>query len=206
MSGVDAGGLGRRNTAIGTAAHRTELRLPDGAWHRSRLTASEISVVTGLLLPIWKRFGGEQSRVFHLQANDGESIIGRRISPAWVANVIGNQAPKMDPDAASSALPEDKIILDLVGGLQLRRVRVMGDHRIEILNFDSGERDRLTGDGLFSEIVQWSYRMLIPADDAGPTVLARMLARHSTAEVRPSCQPPAAALRPRLQTPNRIRS
>ena len=80
-----------------------------------------------------------------------------------------------------SELRDGKVILDLSDGLQLRRVRVMGGHRVELLNFDAGHRDRLKADGLFGEIIRWKLRMFVPTDDAGATVVARLLARHPIA-------------------------
>jgi predicted RNA methylase len=144
-------------------------------------TNSEIYVVTGLLLPIWRRFGSEHSRVFRLQTDAGECIIGRRVSPAWVASALGADAPRIAPETAFSELRDGKIILNLADGLQLRRVRAMGDHRIELLNFDAGHRDRLKADGLFGEMIQWKFRMFVPTDDVGSDVVARILARHPIA-------------------------
>ena len=54
---------------------------------------STIHIVAGLLLPIWKRLPNESTRVYRLQTDAGERIIGRKVSAAWVANVLAAGAP-----------------------------------------------------------------------------------------------------------------
>ena len=53
-------------------------------------TESTIHVVAGLLLPIWKRLPNESTRVYRLQTDAGERVIGRKVSAAWVANVLSS--------------------------------------------------------------------------------------------------------------------
>jgi protein strawberry notch len=154
-----------------SAAWLTELAdIPD-------FSESTIHIVAGLLLPIWKRLPNESTRVYRLQTDAGERVIGRMVSAAWVASVLAGDAPKLASDAAFVALTEGRTVLELAEGLQLRRVRVMGAYRIELSGFDDTMRDRLRTYGLFTEIISWKLRMFVPTDADGAEVLAKVLDR-----------------------------
>ncbi len=139
---------------------------------------STIHVVSGLLLPIWKRLPKESTRVYRLQTDDGERIVGRRVSPAWVAGALATGTSTLTPDDAFMALMDGKTILDLTEGLQLRRVRVMGANRIELSGFTDAMRDRLRAYGLFHEIISWKLRMFVPTDTTGAAIIAKVLERY----------------------------
>ncbi|OHT20087.1 bifunctional class I SAM-dependent methyltransferase/DEAD/DEAH box helicase [Edaphosphingomonas haloaromaticamans] len=154
------------------------------AWEKEladvpEFAVSRMHVVTGLLLPIWKRLPQESTRVYRLQTDDGERIVGRRVTPAWAATATANDnGPVLAPDAAFTALMEGQTILDLADGLQLRRARVMGADRIELSGFTDTMRDRLKAIGLMSEIISWKLRLFVPVSAEGISVLARLLDRH----------------------------
>ena len=64
-----------------------------GAWAKEvadlpELIETTLHVVSGLLLPIWKRLPRESSRVYRIQTDSGERIVARKVSPAWVASAI----------------------------------------------------------------------------------------------------------------------
>ena len=139
---------------------------------------STIHIVAGLLLPIWKRLPNESTRVYRLQTDEGDRIVGRKVSPAWAANATTTGAATLAPADAFMALVDGRTILDLAEGLQLRRVRVMGANRIELSGFTDTMRERLTAYGLFHEIISWKLRMFVPTDSAGPAVLERVLGRY----------------------------
>ncbi|TAH68518.1 MAG: methylase [Rhodopseudomonas palustris] len=138
-------------------------------------SSSEIHIVAGLLLPIWKRLPNESTRVYRLQTDTGERIIGRKVSAAWAATASDTGISTISPDVAFAALLDGKTIVDLAEALQLRRVRVMGANRIELTGFTEPMRDRLRAYGLFSEIISWKLRFFVPVDTTGPAVLAKVL-------------------------------
>ncbi len=146
-------------------------------------TESTIHVVAGLLLPIWKRLPNESTRVYRLQTDTGERVVGRRVSAAWVANLLAADAPALTPDAAFAALMEGRTVLDLAEGLQLRRVRVMDAYRIELSGFNDTMHDRLRAYGLFGEIISWKLRMFVPTDASGAEILSKVLDSYPVARV-----------------------
>ncbi|WP_342713453.1 strawberry notch family protein [Bradyrhizobium sp. B124] len=159
------------------AAWRAELaEIPE-------FTESTVHVVAGLLLPIWKRLPNESTRVYRLQTDAGERIIGRKVSASWVANLLAAEAPALTPNAAFAALMEGRTVIDLAEGLKLRRVRVMGAYRIELSGFNDTMRDRLRAYGLFGEIISWKLRMFVPADGKGVEILSNVLGTYPVARI-----------------------
>jgi hypothetical protein len=141
-------------------------------------TDSTLHIVTGLLLPIWRRLPADSTRVYRLQTDSGERVIGRLVSPAWVAQTVETEAPTLGADAAFAALLDGRTVLDIQDGLVLRRSRVMGEHRIELTGFTDGMVDRLKAMGLMSEIMSWKLRLFVPTGAEGPAILARLMERH----------------------------
>lgn len=141
-------------------------------------TDSILHMVTGLLLPIWKRLPEESSRVYRLQTDEGERVIGRRVSPAWAANAAASGvATSITPDEAYAALIAGRTILDLAEGLQLRRSRVMGANRIELTGFTDTMRERLRAYGLFGEIISWKLRFFVPVEATGSEIIGKLFDR-----------------------------
>jgi hypothetical protein len=96
-------------------------------------------------------------RVYRLQTDDGERIIGRLVPPFWVAQATEADAPTISPEDAWSAVLDSKTVLHLQDGLQLRRVKIMGAFRVELSGFTEGMVDRLKALGLISEMVCRHY-------------------------------------------------
>lgn len=150
-------------------------------------TTSSFYLVTGLLLPIWRRLPDEHCRVYRLQTDDGERIIGRMLSPveaeAVCRNLGLNDAPTLLCEDAWAALNGGKVTLRLADGLSLRRVRVMHEHRIELSGFTSGMADHLKARGLIAEIISWKLRLFVPMGARGRTIFDGLLDRWPLMEI-----------------------
>jgi len=140
-------------------------------------------VVTGLLLPIWRRLPDDGCRVYRLQADDGERVIGRLVSPAWVADALGAEAPAVAPGDAWNAVLAKGAMLQLADGLTVRRSAVMHVNRVELTGFSDGMVDRLKAMGLVSEIISWRLRLFVPTGRQGPAILGVLLDRHPLARM-----------------------
>ncbi len=160
-----------------SAAWQSEVdRLPE-------FVESTFHVVTGLLLPIWRRLPDDGCRVYRLQADDGERVIGRLVSPAWVADALGAEAPAVAPSDAWNAVLAKGAVLQLADGLNVRRSAVMHINRVELTGFTDGMVDRLKAMGLVSEIISWRLRLFVPTSDRGPLILGVLLDRHPLARM-----------------------
>jgi predicted RNA methylase len=158
------------------------------AWERElaeipAFTDSDLHIVTGLLLPIWKRLPDESMRVYRLQTDAGERVIGRLVTPAWVAQAVSADGVRIPPADAWSALLDGHAILELQDGMSLRRAKVMGVFRVELCGFTEGMVDRLKAMGLISEIITWKLRLFVPTSASGTAVLADLMERYPVIRV-----------------------
>jgi hypothetical protein len=146
---------------------------------------STLHMVSGLLLPIWKQLPDESTRVYRLQTDDGQRFVGRKVSPAWVAAIIEEEAPALAPDAAFAMLMSGEAALQLREGQTLQQVRAMGTPRIELAGFSDLALDRLKAIGLISEIVSWKLRLFVPTGSEGAAILAWLLERYPLERILP---------------------
>ncbi|BCH12831.1 methylase (plasmid) [Mesorhizobium sp. 131-3-5] len=146
-------------------------------------TTSTFHIVTGLLLPIWRRLPDHDCQVYRIQTDAGERIIGRHIAPTLIATLLRNlgldDVPTLAPDEAWTGLIEGRIGLQLADGMILRRSRVMNDYRVELIGFTDAMVPRLKALGLISEIISWKLRLFIPTGAQGSAILASLLDRHT---------------------------
>ncbi|MGJ0427311.1 strawberry notch-like NTP hydrolase domain-containing protein [Methylocystis sp.] len=143
-------------------------------------TESAFHMVTGLLLPVWNRLPDETARVYRLQTDDGERIIGRLVSPASAAALLESSSADagLPPATAIAAVMQDGASLILADGLVLRRSLVMNRQRLELTGFADTRVDRLKALGLMSEIIAWKLRLFVPLGDAAASIAEKLLELH----------------------------
>ena len=141
--------------------------------------SSEFHLVTGLLLPVWKHLPRAASKVYRLQTDEGERIVGRLIQTADVPDLRAafhlDGAIALSPNDVYSALLDDGRPVSLRGGLGLRLSTVMTAKRIELTGFSDAEVEQLKSFGFFSEIIAWRLRLFLPLEaHTGAEALSRL--------------------------------
>ncbi|MEA2990121.1 MAG: hypothetical protein QOG83_2832 [Alphaproteobacteria bacterium] len=129
-------------------------------------------------------------RVYRLQTDAGERVIGRLITPEALARVFEGlgrgDGPKLSPEEAWEAVLRRGATLELASELQVRRARVMQEYRVELSGFSDSAVDQLKALGLTSEIISWRLRLFMPVDaERGPAILSMLLERHPPLRVIP---------------------
>ena len=148
-------------------------------------STSTFHLVTGLL-PIWRRLPESNARVYRLQTDDGERVIGRMLSEIEMEAVcrnLGIDAPKISNEDAWGMILDGKVTAHLADGLSLRRVRVMNENRVELTGFTSGLVDSLKARGLMSEIINWKLRLFVPVGNRGQMIFESLTDRWALIQI-----------------------
>jgi hypothetical protein len=137
-------------------------------------SATTFHVVTGLLLPIWKRLPFDNPRVYRFETDDGERVIGRLVPPTYLEAFAQVSSRHASPEDAWCSVCAGTPV-EISRACRLVRVTVMHAQRIELVGFDADHVDRLKGHGLIGEIINWRLRLFVPMTDAGPQIVSRLL-------------------------------
>ncbi|WP_068879391.1 strawberry notch-like NTP hydrolase domain-containing protein [Phenylobacterium sp. CCH12-B4] len=145
----------------------------------------EITLATGLLLPVWARLPAKGAQVRRVKAPDGRRWLGRVLDPSQVAalkaalGVTSLAEAWADGGLVLREVLERNVQLGLAGGLWLRRARVMGRWRLEVVG-GAGDRAALVALGCFTEIIAYTLRVFVPVDR--PEVAAAVIGRHAVVQ------------------------
>lgn len=144
------------------------------------ISVSKLTLISGLLLPIWDRLPTDNMRIYRLQTETGERAIGRLVTQDQLANVYAalglHCSVELTADEIFDAVLTRGHSLNLSGGLILRRSRVMSEYRLELTGYNAAALESYKAMGCFTEIISWATRLFVPADD--PKTLEALMARH----------------------------
>ncbi|MDY8110907.1 strawberry notch family protein [Fulvimarina sp. 2208YS6-2-32] len=144
-------------------------------------STSTLTIISGLLLPIWDRLPDENCRVYRLQTDTGERVIGRMVTTDQLGTVFDNLGLSdsakvaLTPEEIEKAVMQRGTSIPLLGEMALRRSRVMNVNRMEVTGFDPAHLPLLKSLGCMTEIIQWKTRVFVPVGDRAP--LERVLER-----------------------------
>ena len=147
-------------------------------------STSKITIISGLLLPIWGHLPTDNMRVYRLQTQEGERVIGRLVTRDQLMRLCG--ALGVDSEIEMSAADVLEAVMDrgtrvhLAGGLSLRRSRVMHANRMEVTGFGPNDLPALKAIGCFTEIISWKTRAFVPLEaepSSGSSPALEMLLR-----------------------------
>jgi len=141
----------------------------------------ELTLATGLLLPIWGRLPARGCSVRRVRAPDGRRWLGRVLDAVQARTLkaslgLTDLSSAWADGARTAATVLDRgVQLSLEGGLWLKRARVMDRWRIEVVGGRT-DRDALVALGCFVEIIAFTPRVFVPVDRL--QVVEAVLRRH----------------------------
>ncbi|MEM6838468.1 MAG: strawberry notch family protein, partial [Cyanobacteria bacterium P01_C01_bin.120] len=139
-------------------------------------TSDRIFLICGLLLPIWNSLDRENMRVYRLQTDDGERLLGRVVElhkMQAIAKSLGVHQVELSASEMFDIALNQKQHIPLPGGLSLKSSLLMDERRLEITGtISDGLCEQLKAAGCFTEIISWRRRVFVPTDEIlGPEVL-----------------------------------
>lgn len=139
-----------------------------------------IHLITGVIMPIWDRLGGE-TRVYRLQTTDtGERLLGRVISEGDVPTTLkrlgcstGDQ--QFTPERVTRILEEGGYRITLANNWTIKRIRRRDSFWYELVGPTFYDMDTLVSYGIFSEREAYLERFFIPIGVKTEPALAKLL-------------------------------
>lgn len=138
---------------------------------------TDLHVITGAVLPIWDRLGGNP-RIFRLQTSNGERMLGRVIPNDMVDQTLerlGAERTKtsITPKDAAEAVMQGAVA-HLVNGWTIKRSLVAGSQRLELVGPHFTYDNQLRSDGVFIERIAYKTRYFIPTGNEASAVIERV--------------------------------
>ena len=147
-------------------------------------------MITGVLLPIWKRLGTSNLRVQRVTTDEGKTFLGRIIPEKELKetlsklNIQYDSSKKYSTKQVLSELDKQGMVATLSNNLKLTFSRVNGEKRLEILNFDFFQEGLLVKNGCIKEYINNKPRIFLPAGNM--SMLETLLNENPVVRIAPS--------------------
>lgn len=153
------------------------------------LTYHDEHLITGVVLPIWDRLKGSKPKIYRVQTDAGERLLGRVVPSSEVKGVLRSlgaelHAPKLSSRDLAAQLESGGVEAVLANDWRIRRRRVSGEWRLELSGVDLySHRNELENAGLFMERIQYTTRWFVPTGEQAPEALGKLLKNRALADV-----------------------
>lgn len=168
-----------------TSDARFELLWKEEVTNVPEFSKSKLTLISGLLLPIWDRLPPENMRIYRLETHDKERAIGRLVTQQQLINLYSRLGLdceiKLSAEEVHDSVMNQRNCLSLISGMKLRRSLVMGQCRLEILEVSPSSLPELKQLGCFTEIIQWKTRLFVPVTDM--TVLSALIEKYPVGQM-----------------------
>ncbi len=149
-------------------------------------TTSKFYLITGVLLPIWKRLDSRRMRIYRVVTSDGERLLGRAVTEEAMQVIahsfnLSNRKQTVE-DLYRFAMDSNKS-QQLTKNLFIEKSLVRGDYRLELTGF-SGQTELswLKKLGVYSEFVKYKLRAFIPVNENTLTILSKIQESYSESD------------------------
>lgn len=139
----------------------------------------DMHLITGAILPIWKKIGGEP-RVKRLQTDDGTKHLGRLVPESELQQTMSRlgvslTSPKLSAGEAHHAVSGENKRIRLVDGWSVKPVTVAGERRVEVVGPDYRHIEQLRNAGAVVEKQGYQNRIFIPSGERGERAMSELL-------------------------------
>ena len=138
-------------------------------------------LLTGALLPVWRKISSNERRVWRAKTVDGETILGRFLSEETLARTLERLGVTDEGISSRSYTPRDAIqaiyegnTVELSNGWKIKKKSIDGEENIEILGPDYTSTEGIVAAGGFTRRIDYTTRFFIPFDDSQGNVLAEV--------------------------------
>lgn len=130
-----------------------------------------LHIIGGSIMPVWNvlQSGGHGLKTVRLKTDDGQYIVGARIANDAISRVLRglgfNSNIKLSPEDVQQVVMHQGEVLDLAGDMKLRKVKLSGEDRMEVLNVPYTQEKTIQSFGVSKEFIQHRTRFFVNTHD-----------------------------------------